>query len=302
VTWNFAVQQWTATIQYNGQSNQLGVFESEEEAACAFDAATRRLGGQGAAVNFSSPEVELAAVKIAVAERIQRNLRTLAEVNRNPAKSPVKNPILDLRASIGRHKSNGRSEYLPWEDELIMRAVAAAGSGNWHAKAESFPSIRTAWSLESRWRKLMRSGRTGGTADASRLSAEQKDSDPYSVKLQNTNKREQSTTLTQPPTKKMKTAEAANPGTQRQHPTWQRWEDQALAQVVGAQGSGNWQTKADAFPSDRTAVSLESRWRRLVRAGQAGLASNDHEHGNGTQLQADVPAFAKASLTGGKAK
>jgi hypothetical protein len=52
VTWNKASQKWQAGIKCNLKSTHLGLFESEEEAARAYDRAAREMFGSFARPNF----------------------------------------------------------------------------------------------------------------------------------------------------------------------------------------------------------------------------------------------------------
>lgn len=57
VSWNSIGKNWKAQISNEGKNNYIGVFNSEEEAALAYDRAALRLRGEYARVNFLYKEV-----------------------------------------------------------------------------------------------------------------------------------------------------------------------------------------------------------------------------------------------------
>ena len=52
VTWNKATNKWRAQIRANDKNRYLGTFQSEEEAALAYDNAAREVFGEFANTNF----------------------------------------------------------------------------------------------------------------------------------------------------------------------------------------------------------------------------------------------------------
>lgn len=52
VSWRKDIQRWAAYIRNNGEASHLGMFDSKEEAARAYDAAALTVWGEYAALNF----------------------------------------------------------------------------------------------------------------------------------------------------------------------------------------------------------------------------------------------------------
>jgi len=76
VCWHKRLKKWRATIHKNGKSFWLGLFDTEEEAAKAYDAKARELFGEFAYQNFNNPVRPQKVLKLRPAPRRPHRLHS----------------------------------------------------------------------------------------------------------------------------------------------------------------------------------------------------------------------------------
>ena len=121
------------------------------------------------------------------------------------------------------------------EDAELRRAVAAGGAADWKAKSERFSTRRSEGAMRRRWAILEN---PDAAAEAGAEDGDEEGRTP-----------------------------ASTPS------SWLPNEDAQLRQLVRAEGSGNWQHKANRFNTARSAGALRFRWYVLKEEDEAAAAA-----------------------------
>lgn len=151
------------------------------------------------------------------------------------AAAPMPSAALKAASGLKRKHPDGSSSqndgagctWTKGEDAHLQQLVRDEGVGNWDVKASKFSSARTANALRQRW--------------CSHLSRVQMPDDEAA------------------------SVPAAEEDRVSFRGDWSFAEDQQLRRMVARQGTGNWETKADNFNTDRSAAALRFRWYKLSK-------------------------------------
>jgi hypothetical protein len=230
VAWTKRTGKWHARIQHNGSRESLGYFVEQEDAARAFDAASRRLrGAQAHGGGSGNYKTWLLNFPTDIEAQNHNNIDEEDDAsNASNAHTPVCTSL----------------KYTEAEDAQLIRMVQEEGDGHWESKAGRFDTARSADSLRKRWSFTIKARQ----ADAVALEGRRRKCEPMRYGVYKSNE--------------VATIASDSAYTQA--------EDAQLTQMVDDEGSAynDWGSKAARFDTERSAEMLDARWCSILNRRQ----------------------------------